>query len=541
MTSPPVADANEAAAALALTYHMRSRHAPYAYARSLQYMDWETQPDPFRRYVGAPVVLLDPHPDAHGPSYDAVVDGALSAPASLDWDSVSRLFFHSLALSAWKEAGDARWALRVNPSSGNLHPTEAYLVCGAIKNLSDTPAMYHYSALTHGLERRAELPAEPWRRIAGDLPAGAFLIGLTSIPVRESWKYGERAFRYCQHDLGHAIACVSLAAAALGWAVRVLDSVPEAAVGALLGVATQSGFEAELPEALVVVYPANLSFPLAQWRHFRVPLLPELVWSGVPSPLANEHHPWPVIGEVAEATRRRAPALEFVDPPARADTGVRRPASLGALVRQRRSAVDMDGKTYMSREAFLRTLRRLLPGGAPFSAFPWTPAIHPFFFVHRVEGLTSGLYALLRGSIEPAAFDIAAEWAQVEPELPFYRLRSGDLRGLSQSVSCGQTIAGEGAFAVSMLCDLEAGLARNGAAFYRRAHWEAGAIGQLLYLESESDGLRGTGIGCFYDEDTHRALGLPQSSAWRTLYHFTVGGPVEDARLRTVEPYGHLG
>ena len=126
-------------------------------------------------------------------------------------------------------------------------------------------------------------------------------------------------------------------------------------------------------------------------------------------------------------------------------------------------------------------------------------------------------------------------------ELPFYRLRSGDLRGLSQSVSCGQTIVGEGAFAVSMLCDLEAGLARNGAAFYRRAHWEAGAIGQLLYLESESDGLRGTGIGCFYDEDTHRALGLPQSSAWRTLYHFTVGGPVEDARLRTVEPYGHLG
>jgi nitroreductase len=44
----------------------------------------------------------------------------------------------------------------------------------------------------------------------------ACLIALTSIHWREAWKYGERAFRYCQHDLGHAIAAIRIAAALAG-------------------------------------------------------------------------------------------------------------------------------------------------------------------------------------------------------------------------------------------------------------------------------------------------------------------------------------
>ena len=42
----------------------------------------------------------------------------------------------------------------------------------------------------------------------------AFLLGLASVYWREAWKYGERAFRYCQHDVGHAIGTVRIAAAA---------------------------------------------------------------------------------------------------------------------------------------------------------------------------------------------------------------------------------------------------------------------------------------------------------------------------------------
>ena len=45
-----------------------------------------------------------------------------------------------------------------------------------------------------------------------------------------------RAFRYCQHDCGHAIAAVSYAAAALGWHTTMLDAAADDEVAALLGV-----------------------------------------------------------------------------------------------------------------------------------------------------------------------------------------------------------------------------------------------------------------------------------------------------------------
>jgi hypothetical protein len=61
-------------------------------------------------------------------------------------------------------------------------------------------------------------------------------------------------------------------------------------------------------------------------------------------------------------------------------------------------------------------------------------------------------------------------------------------------------------------------------------------IGQVLYLEAEALNLRGTGIGCFFDNPGHEMLGL-QDLQFQDLYHFTVGGPVEDRRISTLPPY----
>jgi hypothetical protein len=41
----------------------------------------------------------------------------------------------SLGLTAWKEFQGTRWALRSNPSSGNLHPTEGYVVLPPLASL----------------------------------------------------------------------------------------------------------------------------------------------------------------------------------------------------------------------------------------------------------------------------------------------------------------------------------------------------------------------------------------------------------------------
>jgi nitroreductase len=73
---------------------------------------------------------------------------------------------------------------------------------------------------------------------------------------------------------------------------------------------------------------------------------------------------------------------------------------------------------------------------------------------------------------------------------------------------------------------------------YRSLLQEAGLIGQVLYLQAEAEGLRGTGIGCYFDDAVHELLGL-QGSDMQVLYHFTVGVPIVDPRITTEPPYAH--
>ena len=91
-----------------------------------------------------------------------------------------------------------------------------------------------------------------------------------------------------------------------------------------------------------------------------------------------------------------------------------------------------------------------------------------------------------------------------------------------------------------MIADFEEPIRRYGAWFYSRLHWEAGLLGQVLYLEAEAAGIRSTGIGCFFDDVMHEVLGL-EGPAFQTLYHFTVGGHVDDPRLRILTRSPSIG
>ena len=262
------------------------------------------------------------------------------------------------------------------------------------------------------------------------MPPGALLVALTSIYWREAWKYGERAFRYCNHDIGHAIAAITIAAAVMGWQARLLETVPDAHLATLLGIASQADeedeslrIEAEHPDCLIALFPGSQSFPVEAQRNFHLStsLLAELTTTppaGTPNRLSRDHHPWPIIEVVAEATAHEDPpdapywdhALDSsgrpVTPsPCRPLIPSSPPAR--QLIRQRRSAVDMDGVTSMSSDAFYTAMSRVLPGLTPFDTLPWKPAIHLALFVHRVDNLASGLYLLLRDPEERDALQAA--------------------------------------------------------------------------------------------------------------------------------------
>src|SRR5258706_2520233 len=261
-----------------MRYHQETKHHFSRFARSLGYLDWANQPDPFRRYEGAPLFalpLLRPGDAPVSPQYEDLYRPGAIASESLNVRSLSRLFEYSLAISAWKQAGEVRWALRSNPSSGNLHPTEAYLLIDDIDGLSPSPGLYHYAAKEHALELRAQWPTERFMRLLQGFPPKAFLVGFASIIWRETWKYGERAFRYCQHDVGHAIGSVRVASQTLGWRMLLLDGLADDTLAALLGIDRDKDFEGaerEHPGCIAVIWPAEQASSSAIGRTSSVPL-----------------------------------------------------------------------------------------------------------------------------------------------------------------------------------------------------------------------------------------------------------------------------
>ena len=253
-----------------LAYHQRTKHHLHQYARSPGYLDWATQPDPFRTYAGATRIELDLLGNRVTSSYGDLFRPGAIPPQTIGVETIGVLFELSLGLSAWKQYQGSRWALRCNPSSGNLHPTEGYLIVPDVPGL--TGGVYHYVSRDHCLERRCLLSRGANDRLTAVLPPHGFLIGLSSIHWREAWKYGERAFRYCQHDVGHAIAAVRFAAAALGWSARLLDAPGDADVTALLGLDRDADFadvaaaDREHPDVLLLVSNTSQSSFPAPWR-----------------------------------------------------------------------------------------------------------------------------------------------------------------------------------------------------------------------------------------------------------------------------------
>ncbi|ANJ66229.1 hypothetical protein A9404_01535 [Halothiobacillus diazotrophicus] len=612
-----------------LDYHRRTEHHVDRYAAGPETLDWDAQPNPFREFAGAARIPLplrttrdgrdDPRPFAELPA---------AQPYPFDLPSLAYLLELSMGLAAWKEYGPDRWALRCNPSSGNLHPTECYVLVFGLAGLHD--GLYHYVSRDHALERRWQ-PADNQNAITPSLH-----IGLTSINWREAWKYGERAFRYCQLDTGHAIGALRYAAALLGWGVGMVPNLDHDQLAGLMGLDRGDDFakaEPEEPELLLgVTVPGKTD---------SAPVAPNLIAEGSWTGSANllDPHPfyrWPIIDQVAEASRAPHPAAhpaaeaEFVGAEGengselwpehwhatwpeitrtpRTDTSAAEskqsgpltaavvppplsaPRTATAVIRGRRSAQHFNPKVAMPADTFFDILARLLPPEIasgetgdpprlPWDSLPVEPHLHLLIFVHRVAGLQPGLYALPRSAegetilrdqlhagfawqpievVTDESAEVGSEIAgklaeatanegeSVQPgqtgghrqeRLPLYLLLPGDLRRVAKGFSCQQSIASDSCFALSMVAEF-APLIEEAPERYRHLHWEAGLIGQVLYLEAEAAGFNGTGIGCFFDAATREGFGI-KDDRLTPLYHFTVGQALFDSRISTLPPYPH--
>ena len=280
-------------------------------------------------------------------------------------------------------------------------------------------------------------------------------------------------------------------------------------------------------------------------------------WHGQANRL--DRHPmyrWPVIDEVAQASRRSVrPARAPLPPLAARRLLPATDAKAADLIRSRRSAQRFDRRARLEADKFWPMMAALMPQTPqgqttlPWDALSAPAAVHAVLFAHRIDGLAPGAYLLPRHASALPALQAALPHLAWTPapgrpaDIPLYELTQNPaLAGTVRTLSCHQAIGADAVFVVALLAQFDETF-EKAPWHYRDLLQEAGLIGQVLYLEAEAAGLRGTGIGCYFDDAMHELLGLsgplPDAPAgqWQVLYHFSVGLPVPDTRITSSPPY----
>ena len=455
-------------------------------------------------YEGVPAFDLPADPPAPEiPAFDVLRGTSSTTPVGDGPIFLSQLLFHSGAISASKNVPftSYNYALRVNPSSGNLHPTEFHFLTRGLKGWPD--GMYHYDPSRHMAEQRGRGDFE-MKLVSG---SATIVFVLTSIMWREAWKYGDRAYRYCLHDIGHAWQALSLAAQAIGCGSFAIGHFQDDEI-------TQACHLPDDEVPLLLVELRGASIPVRESNAC------ETVWYGgdanqLSAQIATNE--W--IDGIHDATKlnslnQQGNSIAEPLPAGCGEIKLPPPASsaraFGETARRRRSALDFVGG---SRSISLPQLSAILAAASRrlIADFARTSFVQLYLYAHRVEALKPGVYRYWSNSAE------------------LEQIKSGDQRVVAAGLSLGQKIAGNACVAFSMVGDLERAARGHGDRGYRYVHFEAGAVGHRLYLAAEALGLAATGIGAFYDVEVHRYLKLPPQE--QVVYHFAIGYPVPDVRV----------
>jgi SagB-type dehydrogenase family enzyme len=479
----------------AWAYHNGTKHSYQSIRANPHYLDWETQPLPFKIYPELePIALSQEISSSAMPALSAIsaFPASRQGATRLSRETLTALLFLCAGITRRRTYPGGEILFRAAACTGALYHIDLYLVCGEIEDLA--AGVYHFSPHDFSLRclRRGDFRAV-LVAASGAEPAiaGAPCIVISASTFwRNAWKYQARAYRHCFWDNGTLLANLLAAAAARDIFAHVVTGFVDDSVSELLALDDQR----EAPLSLVALGdPDDHAVTPA-------PKVKPLVLETVP--LSKKEIDYPAMGEMqrasalatgAEVTAWRKEAIGASVQHEQKITGrlfALKPLDDGALppdkieeVIVRRGSARRFARVSITFTELSTALDRACRGiSADFLNGGDESLNAIYLIVNAVDGLPAGAYFYRRA------------------ERALELLKEGDFRREAGDLGLGQEIPADCSVNVYFLTDLEVVLQRLGNRGYRAAQLEAAILAGKLYLAAYAQRLSASGL-TFFDDD----------------------------------------
>lgn len=201
-----------------LAYHAQTVHSYFSVRNKSHFMDWEHQPKQFKLY-----------PE----HFKRII---------LDKQNPKHQFFYLIGgITAQKSYPGVTYALRTNPSAGALYPTEVYVQIRSVEGFED--GIYHLSPYESALVLLQVVDEdEGIESFLGMKKVDGFIFLFSALYYRSSWKYRDRAFRYCLHDTGHMLGALEASCIVHEKTYRIRYDIDKKALNSLFGFRAEEFF-----------------------------------------------------------------------------------------------------------------------------------------------------------------------------------------------------------------------------------------------------------------------------------------------------------
>ena len=185
-------------------YHQNTKHSYMSIRTNPNRVDWNNPPNRFKNY---------------SKKYERV--------QLLNENSNYNFLYLLGGISAKKTYPNMEYYLRVNPSAGALYPNEVYFQVRNIDGFEN--GIYHLEVASSSAVLLKQLDTtEGIEPLLGlDYSVDGFIFFISSIYFRSSWKYKNRAFRYCLLDAGHILGSIEASSYLFDKSFEILYDFPK--------------------------------------------------------------------------------------------------------------------------------------------------------------------------------------------------------------------------------------------------------------------------------------------------------------------------